>query len=131
MVTFTIHLLSVAMAAYHLLGHVACTPIEDVHSPRNAPLVQLKTNTTPTTPSRSASHWVIYSDQWVGGDNGPPDPSAVKVCAQPAVMFLRHRTLLIPLCRVSIRCEFLKRVWGVCLTRVVKYSLILDDFRAC
>ncbi|KAN0130843.1 glycoside hydrolase [Lactarius tabidus] len=75
MVTFLIHLLTVAMAAYHLLSHVACTPIKDVHSPRNAPLVQLKTN---ATPSASASHWVIYSDQWVGGDNGPPDPSAVK-----------------------------------------------------
>lgn len=127
MVTFSIRLLTVAMAAYHLLSHVACTPIEDVHSPRNAPLVQLKTN---ATPSASASHWVIYSDQWVGGDNGPPDPSAVEVCAQLAVV-VRYRTLLMPLRRVSILCEFLERVWGVCLTRVVKYSLILDDYRAC
>lgn len=94
------------MAAYTLLSHVACTPIENVHSPRNAPLIELKTN---ATPSASASHWVIYSDQWVGGDNGPPDPSAVEVCA----ILVRHQTLLIPLRRGSILCEFLERVRGV------------------
>jgi hypothetical protein len=81
MITFPICLLSVAMAASHLLSYVACVPLEDVHSSRNAPLVELQTSSTPAT-----SRWVIYSDQWVGGENGPPDPSAVEVRVLPAVV---------------------------------------------
>jgi hypothetical protein len=75
MVTFPIRLLSVAVAVSHLLSYVTCIPMVDVHSSRNAPLLELETGATP-----AASHWVIYSDQWVGGENGPPDPSAVEVC---------------------------------------------------
>lgn len=73
MIAFLMRLLSAAVVASHLFNHVACIPIEDVTSSRNASLVELETSATPAAP-----HWVIYSDQWVGGENGPPDPSAVK-----------------------------------------------------
>ncbi|KAI9458132.1 glycoside hydrolase [Lactarius psammicola] len=73
MVTFPIRLLSVAVVASHLLNHVACVPVVDVTSSRNASLVELETSATTAAP-----HWVIYSNQWVSGETGPPDPSAVK-----------------------------------------------------
>jgi hypothetical protein len=77
MVIFPIRLLSVAVVASLLLNHVtsSCIPIEGVISLNNASLVELETSATPVAP-----HWVIYGDQWVSGENGPPDPSAVKVC---------------------------------------------------
>lgn len=73
MFTFPIRLLFGAVVASHLLNRVGCIPIEDVTPSRNASLVELETNATPAAP-----HWVIYSDQWVSGENGPPGPSAVK-----------------------------------------------------
>ncbi|KAH9074755.1 glycoside hydrolase [Lactarius deliciosus] len=61
MVAFLMRLLSAAAVASHLFNHVT--------SSRNASLVELETSATPAAP-----HWVIYSDQWVSGENGPPDP---------------------------------------------------------
>lgn len=81
MVIFPVRLLSAAMVAFHLFSRVACIPIEGVTSLNNAPLVELETSATPVAP-----HWVIYHDQWVSGEDGPPDPSAVKVCVQRTVM---------------------------------------------
>lgn len=107
MVTFPIRLLSVAVAAYTLLSHVGGTPIENVHSLRNAPLIELKKN---ATPSASASHWVIYSDQYVGGNSGPPDPSAIEVCA----VLVRYQTLLIPYAGVQYFVSS-SNVSGVCV----------------
>ena len=81
MVIFPIRLLSAAVLAFHLLNHVACIPIEGVSCSDDDSLVELETSATlPVAP-----HWVIYSDQWVSGETGPPDPSAVKVCVQPIV----------------------------------------------
>jgi len=127
MVTFPFRLLSAAVLASQLLNHVACVPIEGVTPSRNASLVELETSATAAAP-----HWVIYSDQWVSGENGPPDPSVVKVCARPAVV-VRRGTFLIPLRRVSTHCEFsqTRNVPGECLTRVAKYYLILVDLWGC
>lgn len=107
MSTFLIRLLFAAVTASYLLSYIACTPIEDVYSSRNTPLVELETTATNAT-----SHWVIYSDKWVSGETGPPDPSAIEVCVQPAII-VQHRTFLTPLRRVSILCEFPKQ--GTCL----------------
>ncbi|KAI9440679.1 glycoside hydrolase [Lactarius indigo] len=57
-----------------LLGGSTCNALSDIQlnyvtSSRNASLVELETSATPAAP-----HWVIYSDQWFSGENGPPDP---------------------------------------------------------
>ena len=77
-------------------------------APGPAPVQELAVDTglESRATAQAAPHWVVYWDQWVNGENGPPAVSRLKVRTQSP----DHRATLIidnvsVLFRVTIHCE--------------------------
>lgn len=60
---------------------VACLVISE--GTNASPLVDAHDHTGSLTSraTQAAPHWVIYSDKWVSGENGPPPVNDITVCS--------------------------------------------------
>ncbi|KAF7982558.1 hypothetical protein HWV62_27540 [Athelia sp. TMB] len=95
MVTFTFSRLATVVSAFLLAGRIACSPIapEDFPGLDSTARSILERSTQVST---AAPHFVVYSDQYVSGEKGPPPVSQVK--AGP-MLFLQ--------------CQLLTRITGM------------------
>lgn len=62
------------LSAFSIISPVLSVPIEKAELDGSA----RKFLTRRATPA--APHFVVYSDAWVSGENGPPAPSEINVC---------------------------------------------------
>lgn len=65
------HLVS-GLSALACVGSVLAVPAP-------TPLLDVQTREVTRRSTPAAPHFVVYSDKWVSGENGPPDPSEIEV----------------------------------------------------
>lgn len=71
MVSFLSQAYATLIAAACIVGSARAAPTG------NTDLVERKANAVAAV--QDAPHWVVYTDNWISGETGPPDPSQLTV----------------------------------------------------